>query len=300
MKRRKFLETSLVLMGGFSLPDTSIGKGNSRSIRFGIVTDIHYAVKKPQINRYYKQSLDKLSECVDLMNKEKVKFLIELGDFKDEGDPPSEEQTLQFLDTIEKEFQRFNGPCYHVLGNHDEDSISKQQFLNRIKNDAFSEAKNYYSFEKESFQFIVLDANYTSENVSYDKGNFDWKDCHIPEKQLEWLKSKLQSSKLPTIIFIHQRLDSFRSLRNYCPDNSNNVRKILEDAGNVLAVFQGHDHRGGFNSINNIYYYTLKALIEGSGPENNSYTIVEISKDLQKDFIIRITGYRKAESLLLG
>ena len=32
--------------------------------------------------------MKKLSECVDLMNEQKVDFLIELGDFKDQGNPP--------------------------------------------------------------------------------------------------------------------------------------------------------------------------------------------------------------------
>lgn len=299
MQRRKFLGTSLTLMSSVLLPRMSIAKDNAKTIRFGVVSDIHFADRDPQINRYYRQSLDKLAECVDTMEKEKVDFLVELGDFKDQGDPPNMEQTIHFLDTIEKEFNRFSGPCYHVLGNHDEDSISKQQFLARIRNGDLPEARNYYSFEKNDFQFIVLDANFTSEGIPYEKGNFDWKDCHVPQEQLDWLKDKLENQKLPTIIFIHQRLDSFHSLRDYCPDNADDVRNILEEANNVLAVFQGHDHRGGFNSINNIPYYTIKGMIEGEGPENSGYAIVEIKRNFEKDFIISIKGYRKAESMLL-
>jgi predicted MPP superfamily phosphohydrolase len=284
-------------MYGASLPAWSATKDKTEKIRFGIVSDVHYAARDPQGDRYYEQSLDKLSECVDVMNKEKVDFLIELGDFKDEGHPPDEKQTLGFLDTIEKALHRFNGPCYHVLGNHDEDSISKQQFLSRIKNGNFPKAENYYSFQHRSFQFIVLDANFTAAGADYEKGNFDWKDCHMPQEQLDWLKDILKDNSMPAVVFIHQRLDSLHSLRNYCPDNADAVRKILEDAGNVLAVFQGHDHRGGFNAINNIPYYTIKGMIEGSGPENNSYAIVEIKKDVQKQFVISVNGYRRAESL---
>lgn len=298
MERKTFLQTSLALIGGAALPGRLSAKKENVFIRFGIVTDVHYADKEPNIGRYYKQSVDKLRECVDVMNKEQVHFLIELGDFKDNSDPPEEEKTLQYLSTIENELQRFNGPCYHVLGNHDEDSISKKQFLARVKNGGFTEAKNYYSFEKSGFQFLVLDANFTSKGIAYDKGNFDWKDCHIPPEQLEWLKHKLQDNALPTVIFIHQRLDSFYSLRHYCPDNADTVRHILEKAGNVLAVFQGHDHRGGINTINNIPYYTLKAVIEGNGPENNSYAIVEIKKDYKKAFVVRVSGYRKADSVV--
>ena len=41
-----------------------------------------------------------------------------------------------------------------------------------------------------------------------------------------------------------------------------------------------------------IHYYTLKAVVAGSGPENNAYAIVEVLPD--KNIII--TGYRKADS----
>lgn len=296
MQRRNFLGASLALIGGASLPRVN-WKDGSLMIRFGIVSDVHYADKKPAGNRHYKQSLAKLTECVNTMNKEGVDFLIELGDFKDDSNPPDEKQTLQYLDTIEKALQRFNGPCYHVLGNHDEDCISKQQFLSRVTNGSFPKAENFYSFEKKGFRFIVLDANFNPDGTPYDRGNFDWRKCHIPEKQLNWMKDQLQD-KMPAVIFLHERLDSFYSLRNLCPDNADKAREILEDAGNVIAVFQGHDHKGGFNLINNIGYYTSTGMIAGSGPENSSYGIVEISRDFEKKFITNVKGYRRERSVI--
>lgn len=296
MQRRKFIENALMLTGGISFPHVSLFKKDTKSIRFGIITDIHYANRGDQDNRFYRQSLDKLSECISVMNREEVNFLIELGDFKDRG--INAKETLKFLTTVEKEFQRFNGDSYHVLGNHDTDTISKKQFLDRISNTGFAETKSYYSFKAEGFQFIVLDANFSSKGISYNKGNINWKDCHIPQKQLNWLKMEL-TNQLPTIIFIHQRLDSLYSLRDFCPDNADEVRGVLEASGNVLAVFQGHDHRGGFNKLNNIPYYTLRAVIEGSGIENSSYAIVNIQKDFKNSFVIDIKGYHKAVSMLL-
>ncbi len=51
--------------------------------RFGIVSDCHYADKNSANSRYYRESLAKLAECVEVMNKQEVDFLIELGDFID-------------------------------------------------------------------------------------------------------------------------------------------------------------------------------------------------------------------------
>lgn len=296
INRRQFVITSLSLISTLPFVGMSFPQKRFKPIRFGIVTDIHYANRDPKGSKYYRESFGKLSECVDLMNKEKVDFLIELGDFKDEGNPPNEEETLRFLTIIEKEFSRFEGPRYHVLGNHDHDTISKQQFLDHITNAGFDNALNYYSFNKNSFHFIVLDANYTSKGVAYDRRNFHWKDCHIPQDQIDWLKKDLKRHrKIPTIVFVHQRLDSPVAAKAVCPNNANAVREVLNESGNVLIVFQGHDHKGGLSQLDNIYYYTLPAVVEGNGMENNHYAIVEINQDK----VVHIHGYRKVESQLL-
>lgn len=291
--------TSVTLIGGIPISSLGIAYRPFKPVKFGIVTDMHYAERPPHGKRYYCQSLSKAAECVDLMNEQRVDFLVELGDLKDQSDKPNEAQTLQFLDTIEKELRRFNGPLYHVLGNHDADSISKQQFLDHISNDGFSEATSYYSFNRGSFHFVVLDANFTSEGIAYDHGNFDWRDTYIPPEQLNWLREDLKRNKRPTIVFVHQQLDTPAFDDDHkliCISNADAVRRILEQSGNVLIVFQGHHHPGSFHKINNIYYYTLKAVIEGDGPENSSYAIVEIGRDR----IIKIKGYRRAESKVLS
>jgi predicted phosphodiesterase len=295
MKRRKFIESFVTVIGALSISGSVFSARRINPVRFGIFTDPHYAERDPAINRYYRESLGKVTECVELMNEQKVDFLIELGDLKDQRDTKVETETLQFLRTIETEVQRFNGPVYHVLGNHDHDSISKTQFLDSITNSGFSKARNYYSFDKGSFHFIVLDANYTAGGKEYDHGNFDWTDVHIPEDQLRWLTHDLNGTDRATVVFVHHQLDSIafaEAHRIHCPDNADAARKILEDSGKVMVVFQGHYHKGSLNKIENIYYYTLKAVVEGSGPENNNYAIVEIGADQ----IIRVKGFRKTDS----
>ena len=175
------------------------------------------------------------------MNAERVDFLIELGDFKDQDKPPVEKKTLSYLQTAEKVFKRFNGPTYHVLGNHDMDSISKVQFLRRIDNTKVDSNSSYYSFDSDSLHYIVLDANYRADGTDYDHGNFDWTDANIPSKELDWLKRDLASTSGAVIVFIHQLLDGTGSVY---VKNAARVRQILEASGKVLAVFQGHHHSG--------------------------------------------------------
>ena len=292
--RRDFLKASV--LAGLS---TAVFSGCSHLNRsrtkayFGIVTDSHYADTDARDGRYYRESTGKMAECVEFMNEQKVGFLVELGDFKDQNDPAVEERTISHLRAIEKVFQQFQGPKYHVIGNHDIDSISKEQFLENITNTNIRAGSACYSFDSRGIHFVVLDANYRTDGISYDRGNFTWTDTHIPPLQLEWLRQDLAATSIPTITFIHQLLDGTGGLY---VDNAEEVRNILQASGKVLAVFQGHKHDGDYNNIEGIHYYTLKAMVAGSGPENNSYATVDVLGD--NDIIV--TGYRKAVSRKLS
>lgn len=295
MDRRLFLKNSFGALYLLTYPGIIPAKVKSR-VTFGLITDLHFADRDNIGTRYYRDSRDKLLNAISLFNEAKPDFLIELGDLKDQGDPPDKIQTLTFLDEIEKILQTFNGPVYHVLGNHDMDSISKNDFLKHTYNQGDAKSQNYYSFVRSGIRFIVLDANYNADHTDYDSGNFDWTISKIPDKQLRWLKNEL-GMKQPSIIFIHQLLDSFSGVSELvCVKNADEVVKILEVNKNVLAVFQGHHHAGHYSFRNGIHYFTMKAMVEGAHPENNSYAIVEIDKDLN----IAIDGFYNCGDLVLN
>jgi predicted phosphodiesterase len=290
--RRDFLKASGFVIAGLSLgaPVTITDELVSNTkVRFGIVTDAHYADDAPRGTRHYRESIEKMTECVNLMNDEKVDFLVELGDFKDQGDPISEKDTLKYLEVIEQIFRQFRGPRYHVLGNHDVDSISKEQFLTRIDNTGIARLSKYYSFDSNELHFIVLDANYKADGSDYDHGNFNWTDPNIPQKELDWFRNDLAASSMPVIVFVHQQLDG-KGIHTV--NNAAEVRQIMQESKRVIAVFQGHNHAGHYSYIEDIHYYTLKAMVEGSGDNNNSYAIVEVHDNHN----IAVTGYRSAMS----
>jgi alkaline phosphatase len=288
--RRDFLRASGVALA--ALPMLRIGgvdAAESTPIRFGMVTDCHYADRESAGTRHYRESLEKLAECVDFMNAQNVDFLIELGDMKDQAAQPDESQTLDYLQQIEGVFARFGGPRYHVLGNHDMDSISKTQFMAHAENTGIPADQTYYSFDAKGIHYVVLDANYTSAGADYDHGNFDWTDANIPGGQLDWLRGDLEKAELPVVVFCHQRLDGAGDL---FVNNAEPVRAALEASGKVLGVFHGHHHAGDYSLINGIHYYTLIAVVEGAGFENSAYAIIEIDSESN----ITVTGYRQAES----
>ncbi|NVO19815.1 MAG: metallophosphoesterase [Bacteroidetes bacterium] len=261
-------------------------------ITFGIVTDVHYADIPDKDNRAYSQSLDKLGFCVKKMNEHAVDFLIELGDFKDCNSTNSEEKSLIYLYRAEQVFKEFNGPKYHVIGNHDVDCLSKSEFLSQVQNTDIPNNSTYYGFTQKGIHFIVLDANYDSAGRDYEKGKFDWNDPNIPEEELKWLKKELKKASGTTIVFCHQLLDGHG---DHYVKNAKEVRKILEKSGKVAAVFQGHYHEGQYHLMNGIHYYTLKALVEGGKKDDNSFAIVSLYPDM-----IKVKGFKNAVSMQFG
>lgn len=259
---------------------------SAQNFSFGMFTDTHYAAIEDNGTRSYKQSLQKVTQCVDTMNLRKVGFLIELGDFKDMPVPPDNRLALGYLKTIETAFARFQGERYHVLGNHDEDCISKEEFSSIVKNSNQKQNDTWYSFQKGGYRFVVLDACFDSTGNPYDKGNFVWSDSNIPDNELKWLEKELAGTNLPVILFVHQLLNGEGKVT---VKNAAQVRAILEKGHKVKGVFQGHDHAGGYQLINGIHYYTLKGLVEGAFPASNSFAIVTLTGKQ-----IHIQGYGNA------
>lgn len=293
IERRDFLKVSAASLFGLMSGACQVSAPAARPrapMRFGLITDPHYADAPPRGKRFYRESMGKVQEAVERLRGEKVAFLAMLGDLKDMNDGEPDTRTLAHLTAIETALQKFGGPTYHVLGNHELDNLSKAQVTAHVVNTGIAPGRTYYAFSREGVRFVVLDANYDRDGLDHDRGKFDWKDTNIPPPQLEWLARELAGAGEPVIVFVHQRLDGDRptSVRNRAA-----VRQQLEASGKVLAVFQGHDHPGDYTLINGIHYYTLRAVVEGSGPENNAYAVVDVAPNLD----LTVTGYRLAKSM---
>lgn len=291
INRRQFLKYSGTGMLALSAsPFGFFAKGRRALLTFGIVTDSHYADREVAGTRNYRDSIGKMEEAMEEMNSKRVDFAVHLGDFKDQAEHPNERSTLAFLEKIEKAFSSYRGPRYHVLGNHDTDSISKQQFLQSVENTGVVKDRTFFSFDCKGVHFIVLDGNFTTDGVAYEKGNFDWKDSFVPPDQLEWLKNDLDATGLPVIVFVHQLLDDVDD-PDYCIQNAGAVRQVLDHSGRVVAVFQGHRHKERYNKLESTHYCTLPAMVDYSGLENNSFSIIEVYADG-----LNMVGYKRASS----
>ena len=281
--RRAFLQSgTLVLTAASTTSKQLFAADDGHSVRVGLVTDLHYADKSPAGTRHYRETLAKLTEAAEQFQRDKPDFIVELGDFIDAADSVDVERG--YLQTINRQFSAISKERHYVLGNHCVDTLTKDEFLSGVEQE-----RSYYSFNRGGIHFVVLDSCFRGDGQPYGRKNFQWTDANIPAAEMEWLKGDLQATDKPVIVFAHQRLDVSN---NHGVKNNADVRQVLEECGRVLAVFQGHSHQNDLKEIGGIHYCTLVAMVEGSGAENNGYSVLQIASD----GTLRVTGFRRQKS----
>ena len=283
LSRRAFFRNGTLILAAASMTGrTLFADHNPPPLRVGMVTDLHYADKPSAGTRHYRETLGKLTEAATHFERDKPTFVVELGDLIDAADSVDVEQ--HYLKTINREFSAICRERHYVLGNHCVDTLRKEEFLGGVEQEA-----SYYSFDRGGFHFVVLDSCFRSDGEPYGRKNFKWTDANIPAAELEWLDADLKGTDKPVIVFAHQRLDVSN---NHGVKNNADVRTVLESTGQVMAVFQGHSHQNDVRNLGGIHYCTLKAMVEGSGSENNGYSVM----DIKSDGTIHLTGFRKQKS----
>lgn len=286
IERRTFLEGGSLVLTTCLLGQSWREQLPVEGFRLGLITDLHYADKTPAGTRHYRETLRKLEEAADAFAQEGATTLVELGDFIDAADSPETE--LGYLKTVNEKFSAICQDRHYVLGNHCVDTLKKEEFL-----EAVQQERSFGSCDRNGVHLVFLDACFRSDGQPYQRRNFQWTDANISAPQLEWLRADLQANDKPTLVFVHQRLDVDN---HYGIRNQAEVRRILEDSGKVLAVFQGHSHRNDLRSLGGIPYCTLVAMVEGSGAENNGYSLVE----LDKQGTLKLRGFRQQKSYRWG
>ncbi len=205
-----------------------------------------------------------------------------LGDLIDSAASLGAEK--EALRQVVRELAALPGPHHYVLGNHCVENLTKPEYLGIV-----GQARSFESFDSGGYHFVILDSCFRSDGTPYGRRNFRWADAQVPPAEREWLRADLRQTPHKTIVLAHQCLDIPSPMG---VTNADQVREILEQSGKVLAVMQGHLHCGNYQELGGIHYCTLRAMVEGSGAENNSYALL----DLLPGDAIRITGFCKQKS----
>lgn len=227
------------------------------TLRIGFVTDLHFGPEA-----FFEGKLRKLShhaasltrDVVRAMNEvEKPDLLVNLGDdIEDE----SREADLARYGECQAILRTAKAELVNVAGNHDTVFLARED-LNRFWQ---REGPLFYAFDRGGFHLVVL---HTLEKKDVE--------IRIPVAQLEWLRSDLAATTLPVVVFMHHTAseqdlsDSFwfhAAAHVALVKERAELRRIFEDSGKVLAVFNGHVHRNHLDVIAGIPYVTLQSLIE--------------------------------------
>ncbi|MGI9542413.1 MAG: metallophosphoesterase family protein [Cyclobacteriaceae bacterium] len=251
MKRRKFISRGVVGAMTTLLPtkmlafSANTNQGSTNSLRFGMIADVHKDLMPDADFR--------LEQFISEAQHRELDFIIQMGDF---CHPIKENNRFLSL------WQKYGGPKYHVLGNHDMDKGSKQQVC-----DFWGIEKPYYSFDKAGIHFIVLDANFLYKEgkfIDYEHSNFYVDSSYrtfISPEQIEWVRSDIDATDNPVIVFSHQSLlHYFWGVKNRMT-----LQEIFEEANRkadfqkVIACFNGHDHIDFHREINKIHYIEVNS-----------------------------------------
>ena len=248
-----------------------------KKVKFGVFADAHADIMHDVEER--------LKVFLDACRKEKVDFIIQLGDFcrpdKIRDKPEIEESVVttrrkalqkeHFVDKdkIVSAYKNFEKPSYHVIGNHDCDVCSKQELLNFYG----VNYKPYYSFDFGGFHFVVLDNNnyiIDGKEYDYERGNYFQESRrekklfpYVPQAQLAWLKDDLAKTENPTIVFSHYALESAThdNFSDEVKQNASDVMSILNSApSGVYMSMYGHTHHEDLYRVGKIWHYSLNSL----------------------------------------
>ncbi len=252
---------------------------------FGVIADAQYCDANPTGTRYYRESRQKLADCVDAFNQMDLSFAVHLGDFID--------RHFESFAQLSPVFDRLKPPHYHVLGNHDfsvtanhlEDVVAALRMPNR-----------YHSFRQHGWRFVVLDGNDLSlygrpkDSRKYEQAQAIYKKLEqqkvinaqswngaLGKAQLAWLDSELAESDKNgerVIIFCHFPVfpDNVHNLWN-----SQQVIQTIQSHQCVAAYMSGHNHAGNYGQKGGVHYVTFPGMVETR--DTTAYAVVHVHAD---------------------
>lgn len=270
---------------------------------FGVISDVQYADQPTMGVRAYRDSLAKLEQCSSALHRERLAFVIHLGDFVDKG--PGN------LDRILPLWDRLTTPRYQVLGNHDF-VVPDKTLLASLKMPG-----PWYDFAVQSWRFVVLDGMNVSAAGRWPPSDpravtaakilgslkeagarnaQTWNGAAGPE-QREWLKSTLSDAAgkgQRAIVFCHFPVLSASCRPDHLLWDHAEIVSLLEASPATAAYMNGHDHRGGYASHNSIHYVTLPGMVE-----HDAASACKVMDVYRGKLVLRNAGQPAGQSLEL-
>ncbi|XP_043723785.1 manganese-dependent ADP-ribose/CDP-alcohol diphosphatase isoform X2 [Telopea speciosissima] len=291
-------------------------QGKQPLFSFGVISDVQYADIPDGrsflgVPRYYRHSILVLQRAVSKWNSlQKLKFAINLGDIVDGFCP--KEQSLTAVQEVVQEFEKFNGPVYHMIGNHCLYNLTREKLLPLLKIPTL-EGHAYYDFSPTpEYRFVVLDG--------YDISAIGWAKEHpntlealkllqeknpnaeknspegmwgldrrflmfngaVGREQLKWLDNVLQDASMheqKVVVCCHLPLDPGASSKEALLWNYDEVMDVIHRYNCVKVCLAGHDHKGGHSiDSHGVHHRVLEAALE-CPPGSDAFGHVDVYHD---------------------
>jgi len=267
---------------------------------FGLMTDVQYADRENSGSRYYRSSPAKLKEAVGVFNREKVAFVLHLGDLINDN--------LSSFDTLSPITKKRDMPLYLIPGNHEFAVGEGEKALVLSK---MGLKRSYQAFRREGWRFILTDGT-ESGVIRHEKGSreyqqnrlwldrlkadgatnaFEW-NGGIDKKQFTWIRKNLEKAQKKgerVILCCHYPLTPEKAPELLL--NAPEVKGLLEEYPAVFAWLNGHVHVSQFFNQNGVNYVSFRGMVE---KEENAFAIVSVFQDH-----LDIKGFGKEVSRVL-
>lgn len=222
-------------------------------------------------------------QIVHKINHEiKPDIVFNLGDLvEDFNDKEKDIVNLQF---IWNKLQAIKYPFYSLAGNHDLRSMQSRKEVEKIMNYPHST----FSVNHNGYHLILLGLD-VNPNVQVAEGGI-FKTQFISKEDLNWLKEDLKQNTLPCIIFNHFGIAEDNMKGNWWfeknPEhallgNRKEIKEILKQDKNLLAVFSGHQHWTKSHIEDDISYYIVGSMTENlnnDGVPDGVYFDIELNE----------------------
>ncbi len=238
---------------------------SSLLMSFGVGADFHYDADSLNTEDGV-PILDAIPPIFARFNQAAVDFIALPGDIV-------ENYVEADIDAVIGEFDHAKAPIYLAGGNHDIDIVGSDDdadfagYINTnhsasVGTECFADGLPYYSFDVGDGHCIVL----------YDSTSGDGTNPYtMSPTQMAWLEADLlANSDKKTVVVLHSRCSGSYAasvtLKMY-EDGAGGaaaLRAVLEAAGNVVMVVNGHEHSYHCGKINDIWYLNVNSVYSNS------------------------------------
>ncbi|MBO9712303.1 metallophosphoesterase [Sphingomonas sp.] len=262
----------------------------------GAIADAQYADEDSNGARLYRLTPKKLAEAVADYNRQKLEFVVQLGDFIDKD--------WASYDVLLPIARKLKHPWHFVLGNHDfsVDEAHKAEVPARLGMPA-----RYYAFETHGWMFLVTDGD--------DLSTFGWPEGSpqlklslaaratlYPDKpkwnggigavQYRWIDAKLaEADKRGLKVMLFNHFPLFPESLEVNLWNAPDIMALLERHPSAKIWLDGHNHDGNYAQRAGIHYVNLKAMLD---TEQTAYSRLDFFKDR-----VEVRGTGKQQDMVL-